>query len=246
CFVDGTIVVQTVADTAETEELLQLATTTPLVRGVIGWTDMTAPGIAEELDRLGELPAGTGLVGIRSLAQYEPDPRWLARADVIEGLRAVARQGLTFDLLVLPHQMPAACAAARAVPETRFVLDHLGKPSVATQQQWEIAISEMASCPNVYVKISGLVTEHDWSGWDPQRVQPYVDFALQRFGPDRLMFGSDWPVCTLAASYSRIVDVTAELLSTLTATERAAVFGATAVRAYDLAERPKEQQDDRQ
>ncbi|HEY4608970.1 MAG TPA: amidohydrolase family protein [Ilumatobacteraceae bacterium] len=240
CSIDGTIVVQTAADTVETEELLDLAISTDLVRGVIGWTDVTAPGVGDELDRLRELPTGGRLVGIRSLAQYEPDLRWLARPDVIDGLRAVASRGLTFDLLVLPHQLPGACAAARAVPEARFVLDHLGKPGVPTRPSWETGIAELASCPNVYVKISGLVIESDWSDWDPRRLQPYVEFVLNLFGPDRLLFGSDWPVCTLAASYARIVEVTEELLSALTATERAAVFGGTAQHAYGLVGRPRE------
>jgi L-fuconolactonase len=246
CSIEGTIVVQTVADTTETEQLLDVAMATDLVRGVIGWTDLTDPGIDDHLDRLLTLPAGRGLVGIRSLAQYEPDARWLCRPDVLDGLKAVAGHGLTFDLLVVPQQLPAAAAAVRTVPEARFVLDHLGKPGLATQagERWETDIAELASCPNVYVKISGLVNETDWSGWDPCRLQPYIDVVLNLFGPDRVMFGSDWPVCTLAASYSRIVEATEQLLSTLTPTELAAVFGGTAQRAYALGNGPRKERDD--
>jgi len=241
---DGTIVVQTVADSAETEEVLDRAMTTPLVRGVIGWVDVSSAAVGDDLDRLAALPGSDALIGIRSLAQFEPDPGWLARRDVIAGLRAVAQRGLTFDLLVLPHQIAAACVAARAVPEARFVLDHLGKPAIARQmhEPWDSAIADLASCANVYAKISGLFTEADWSRWQRHDFQPYVDTALQLFGADRLMFGSDWPVCTLAASYAQVVDTTEQLLSTLTTAERAAVFGRTARRAYSLADRQEENQ----
>ena len=235
----GSVVVQTVASTEETDELLHLAGRTPFVLGVVGYIDLCAPDAGERIDRLLAHPSGQHLAGLRSPAQDEPDPDWLAQPAVIAGLRAVADRGLTFDLLIRPHQLDAATRAVRAVPDGRFVLDHLAKPPIAsrTMELWAGLLAELASAPNVVAKVSGLVTEADWSSWSVQDLQPYVAHALECFGPDRLLFGRDWPVCTLAASYAQVVDATSDLLDGLTPDERAAVFGGTARHAYSLDDR---------
>ena len=234
--IEASVVVQTVAGVAETEELLDLAAASNLVAGVVGWVDVEAPDVGDQLDRLLARPSGSWLLGIRSLAEYQPDPAWLARPAVLAGLGKVARRGLSNDLLVLPHQLDAAVAAAREVTESRFVLDHLAKPQIAggVFQPWARELSELAQHENVMAKISGLVTEANWSTWTPSDIRPYVDHALSAFGPDRLIFGSDWPVCTLAASYRRIVDLAIDLLGELSTDEHGAVFGGNATKIYQL------------
>ena len=234
--IERSVVVQTVADITETEELLDLAAGSTLVAGVVGWVDLDAPDVGEQLDRLLARPSGSWLVGIRSLMQYEPDPAWLARPAVLAGLREVAQRDLCNDILVLPHQLDAVVAVTREVPESRFVLDHLAKPPIATstRQPWARELSALAKNGNVSAKISGLVTEADWSTWTPSDIRPYVDHALSVFGPDRLIFGTDWPVCTLAASYRRIVDLADQFIRELSPDEQAAVLGANATKVYSL------------
>ena len=234
--VDSSVVVQTVAGITETEELLDLAAVSTLVAGVVGWVDVEAPDVGDQLDLLLARPSGSWLVGIRSLAEYQPDPAWLARPAVLSGLREVARRGLCNDLLVIPHQLNAAVTATREVRDGRFVLDHLAKPQIAAGvfQPWARELSELAQQENVMAKISGLVTEANWSTWAPSDIRPYVDHALSAFGPDRLIFGTDWPVCTLAASYRGIVDLAEQFVGTLSIDEQAAVFGANATKTYSL------------
>jgi L-fuconolactonase len=203
---------------------------------VVGWTDLTRPDVADELARLRELPGGRHLKGIRHQVQGEPDPNWLLRPDVRDGLVAVAEAGLVYDLVVLPHQLPACVRAAAEHPELTFVLDHLGKPPIATGElrPWATAVRALAALPNTVCKLSGMVTEADLAKWTVDGLRPYADTVLDAFGPGRLMFGSDWPVCTLAASYAQVVDVAEELTGGLGAQERAEVFGGTATRVYRL------------
>jgi L-fuconolactonase len=237
--ITATVVVQTVPDLAETVELLDLAATAPLIAGVVGWIDLAGADVADQLDHLLSAPSGAWLAGIRSIVQAEPDPAWLLRPAVLDGLREVASRGLTFDLLVRSDQLEAAAGAASAVPEGRFVLDHLGKPGIAahTWEPWATQIAELASCPNVAAKLSGLVTEASWTGWTVDDLRPYADLALECFGPQRVLFGSDWPVCTLAAPYEEVVTVAEALIEGLDTGAREAVLGANAARAYRLDDR---------
>lgn len=234
--VDATVVVQTVAAADETPELLALAEADALVAGVVGWTDLTSPGVADALDGLRGLPGGEHLVGVRHQVQGEPDPRWLLRPDVARGMRALAAAGLVHDLVVLPHQLPAAVEAAAAHPGLVFVLDHLGKPPVAEgrTEPWTGHVRRLAALPNTVCKLSGLVTEARWDAWTVENLRPYADTVLEAFGPRRLMFGSDWPVCLLAASYGQVVDAARELTASLSPAERAEVFGGTAARVYGI------------
>jgi L-fuconolactonase len=234
--VDRTVLVQTITVAEETPEFLALAQEHELVAGVVGWTDLTAPDVAEALARLRELPGGSYLRGIRHQVQGEPDPEWLLRADVRRGLAAVADAGLVYDLVVLPHQLPACVKAAVALPRLTFVLDHLGKPPIASGalEPWASDIRDLAALPNTVCKLSGMVTEADWKEWNPQDLQPYADTVLDAFGPDRLMFGSDWPVCTLAATYAEVSRTARTLAPGLGDDERAMVFEGTAARVYRL------------
>ncbi|MFE0132318.1 amidohydrolase family protein [Streptomyces sp. NPDC059037] len=235
--VAATVVVQTVTVAEETPELLALAAADPgLVAGVVGWTDLTRPDVADALAELCELPGRQYLVGIRHQVQGEPDPRWLLRPDVRRGLNAIADRGLAYDLVVLPHQLPACVEASRQHPELTFVLDHLGKPPIASGdlEPWASDVRALAELPNTVCKLSGLVTEADPKSWTVDDLRPYADTVLEAFGPDRLMFGSDWPVCTLAASYGEVTDLARELTDSLSDAERVAVFAGTATRVYRL------------
>src|SRR6266508_3537141 len=194
--------------------------------------DRGVPGAG--LLRRRALPGGQCLVGVRHQVQDEPDPGWLSRPAVRRGLRAVAGAGLAYDLLVLVPQLPEALAAVRDLPEGRFVLDHAAKPPIAAGaiEPWADALAELARLPNVSCKLSGLVTEAGWDDWDAERIRPYADHVLASFGPDRVMFGSDWPVCELAASYAEVRSLADELLEGLSPSERDAVLCTTATRVY--------------
>ncbi|MFC6085909.1 amidohydrolase family protein [Sphaerisporangium aureirubrum] len=235
--IGGSVLVQVLADAEETREFLALAARSETVAAVVGWADLTRPGLGDELAALAGSPGGDLLRGIRHLVQGEADPRWLARDDVRGGLRRVAAAGLAYDLLVLPHQLPAAIETVRALPELSFVLDHLAKPPIASGdlEPWAGLIRELAAEPNVTAKLSGLITEAA-SDWDADALWPYVDVALDAFGPGRLMFGSDWPVCLLAGSLPLWAETVTELLTRagLPAAEREAVFRGTAARVYRL------------
>ncbi len=234
--ITATVLVQTVTVAEETPEFLAIAAGSDLVAGVVGWVDLTAPDVAGALASLRSGPGGEWLVGIRHQVQGEPDPEWLLRPDVLRGLAAVASAGLAYDLLTLPHQLPAAVACAERLPELTFVLDHCSKPPVASGdvEPWAGQLRALAARPNVSCKLSGLVTEADWASWTVQDLKPYADVVLDAFGPDRVMFGSDWPVCTVAGTYADVVAAAEELTSGLDPGERDAVFGGVARRVYAL------------
>lgn len=228
--VTRTIVVQAVHDPGETTWLLAQ----PLpVAGVVGWVDLTAPDVADRLAAI----AGPRLVGIRHQAQDEPDPDWLARPAVVRGVRALAAAGLVFDLLVRAREQRAALALVDAVPDASFVLDHAGKPDIAHgDADWPGRMRDLAARPNVACKVSGLLTEAG-ADWRRRPVARYAREVVETFGPDRSLFGSDWPVSTLATDYAEVLHTTRDALADLTPDERDAVFHGTAERVY-LAGRP--------
>ncbi len=245
--IEATVLIQVLPDLDESLEFLALAEKDPLIAGVVGWADLTSPRLDDQLERLKTAPGGELLVGIRHLVQGEPDPRWLCREDVLTGLRKVRDAGLVYDVLVLPHQIPAATAAARAVPGLTFVLDHLGKPPIAAgeREPWTAHLAELAGERNVVAKISGLVTEADRRLWSPPDLRPYVETALELFGPDRLMLGSDWPVCLLAGEYAEVMAAGNALIDHLPAAGRAAIQGGTAAEVYRLQDRVAQRPDPR-
>jgi L-fuconolactonase len=235
--VTSTVVVQTVTEPTETPELLALARTGPLVAAVVGWTDLTQPGIGDAIADLKAAPGGEFLAGIRHPLLTEPDPGWLARSDVRRGLAALAAAGLTFDLVVRPGQLASAVQAAAGTPELIFVLDHLGNvdvtasptPSANTvaDEAWATSFRALAALPNTVCKLSGVLGEAS-----VERLRPYFDLALAVFGPRRLMFGSDWPVCTLQSSYSDVVARAVALIAGLSQSEQAAILAGTARGVY--------------
>lgn len=235
--VDATIAVQAVGSVEETRDLLAAAATSDVVAGVVGWVDLTDPGVGYVLAALRAGPGGSRLVGIRHQVHDEPDPAWLLRPDVQRGIAAVGAAGLVYDLLVRPRELPAAQETARRHPDVRFVIDHLAKPRIAGGPEdapWAEAMAPFADLPNVHCKLSGMVTEADWTAWRPADLRPYVDRALAWFGAERCLFGSDWPVCLLAATYQQVVDALADALTDLDSGARAAIMGASAARLYGL------------
>ncbi|HEY2599033.1 MAG TPA: amidohydrolase family protein, partial [Candidatus Dormibacteraeota bacterium] len=206
--VEKTIAVQTLPSLDETRELLRIAQATDFVAGVVGWVDLTDASVASVIAELRAGPGGRHLVGIRHQAHDEPDAGWLVRNEVQRGIEAVGEAGLVYDLLVRTRELPAALEVVRQFPQIRFVLDHLAKPRIASgprDEDWERAMAPFAGRENVTCKLSGMVTEASWTGWTPNDLKPYVNRALGWFGPERCMFGSDWPVCLLAAPYERVV-----------------------------------------
>ena len=234
--VDATVLVQTRSSVEETREFLATAARTPFIRGVIGWVDLTDPGVADVIDQLRASPGGDLLVGIRHQVHDEADPEWLRRADVRRGVATVTRAGLAYDLLVRARELPAAHSLVASMPDARFVVDHLAKPPIASGalQPWADLVTTWSELPNAVWKLSGLVTEADWRHWQRVDLVPFVDHALSVLGPQRLMFGSDWPVCLLAASYLDVVRTASALTAGLSDADRAAVFGENARRIYGL------------
>ena len=234
----ATIAVQAVSSVEETEELLDAAAAPGRVAGVVGWVDLADPEAAATMAALRARPGGRSLVGVRHQVHDEPDPDWLLRDQVLEGLAAVADAGLVYDLLVRERELPAARAVAQRLPELTLVVDHLAKPRIreAAMDPWAGELAALARHPNVAGKVSGLVTEADWTAWTPAQLAPYVAHAAEVFGPERLLFGSDWPVCLLAAGYAEVVAAATEALDRagFGPAEREAVLGANARRLYRL------------
>jgi L-fuconolactonase len=234
--VDSTVLVQTVPSMQETREFMETAATTPFVAGVVGWVNLTDPAVADTLAELRSQPNGQTLVGIRHQVHDEEDAEWLLRPDVQRGLAAVRDAGLVYDFLVRPRELPAALATARALPNMRFVIDHIGKPPIASGEidAWSALLEPFHSLTHVSCKLSGMITEADWTNWEPSDLRPYVDRTVDIFGTERVMYGSDWPVCLLAGSYGAVKSALEEALPSLSPAEWSDVFGGNAIRFYGL------------
>jgi L-fuconolactonase len=230
----GALGVQARQSLEETAMLLELADKSEQVLGVVGWVDLCAPDVADSLERWCAQPK---LKGVRHLVQDEPDPDFLLRPDFQRGLTQLTKRGLVYDLLVFPRHLPAALSLVRRLPEQRFVLDHIAKPDIQSgvMSGWKEPLQELAACPNVFCKVSGLVTEADWQSWQPEHVLPYLDVVLAAFGSDRLIYGSDWPVCLLAADYEQVLALAERFAAQLSSAEQAGFFGGNAARCYGIA-----------
>lgn len=226
---EGCIAVQARQSLEETRWLSSLAEEHPFIAGVVGWVDLQSPEVDEQLDRARH----PKLVGIRHIVQSEPDD-FLRRPEFQRGIAALERFDLAYDLLVYPHHLPMAAALVERFECQRFVLDHLGKPDIrgGELRTWAEDLRRLAALPNVCAKLSGLVTEADWADWKAEEIEPYLDVAFECFGAERLMIGSDWPVCTVAADYATTMRVVMRRLEALSVAERNAVLGGTAGRFY--------------
>ncbi len=230
---DGCVAVQAAQTLDETDWLLELADRHPFIRAVVGWVDLRAPDVDAVLARYRGRPR---LRGIRHIVQSEPDDRFMLGPEFLRGIGALRAAGLTYDILVYPRQLPAAVELVARFPEQPFVLDHIAKPDMkaGTREPWATQIRQLGASKNVFCKLSGLVTEADWARWKPEDITPFLDVVLEAFGPDRLMVGSDWPVCLLAAEYGRTIDLVDNHLARLPPSAREAVMGGTAARFYGL------------
>ena len=231
--IDGTVAVQARQNLRETEFLLALAAEYDFIRGVVGWVDLSAADIEAQLERFASHPR---LVGIRHIVHDEADDRFMLGGGFLRGLAQLQAYGLRYDLLVFPRHLPVAFDVVKRFPEQRFVLDHIAKPFIKDGiiQPWERDIRALAACDNVCCKVSGMVTEAAWGAWTQADFTPYLDVVFDCFGSERLMFGSDWPVCELAGSYSEVLNIVERYIAALSADEQAAVMGGNASDFYQL------------
>lgn len=230
--VDGCIAVQAQTNVPETEWLLWLADAHDVIRGVVGWVDLCVPDVRDTLAPLASHPR---LAGIRHIVQSEPQG-FMDRDDFRRGIAALADFDLTYDLLIYERQLGEALDLVRAFPEQRFVIDHIAKPDIRNGSfaSWRLGIEAIAREPNTWCKLSGMVTETDWSAWTPATFTPYLDVIVQAFGPARCMIGSDWPVCTLAGDYASVTSIVIDYAERLSVAERDAVLGGTAAAFYGV------------
>lgn len=231
--ISGTVAVQARQSLAETEWLLSLADRYDFIRGVVGWVDLCSPEVHSQLARF---TSHSRFKGVRHVLQDESDDAFMLRPDFRRGLRALADHHLTYDILIFPRHLPIARQLVERFPEQPFVIDHLAKPDIRSGvvEPWAQEMRRLAEFPNVFCKVSGMVTEADWAHWEPEDFTPYLDIIFDAFGPDRLMFGSDWPVCTLSANYQQVVALLRSYTEQLSGEAQSQVWGETAIRFYHL------------
>ena len=229
----GSIAVQARQSLEETRWLLELAESSRLILGVVGWVDLRSPDVRSQLQAFAGNPK---LLGIRHVVQSEPDDRFLLQPEFLRGISALEEFDLTYDILIYPRHLQVAAEFVRHFPRQRFVLDHLAKPLVKSGRfhPWEAGMQGLARFSNVFCKLSGMVTEADWQNWKPEHIAPYLEIALDCFGPDRLMIGSDWPVCTVAASYAQTMNIVLDQFGKYPADVQHAVLGGNAQRFWKL------------
>ena len=229
----GSVAVQARQTLEETRWLLQLADRSPRILGVVGWVDLCS---SECRAQLKELSANAKLVGIRHIVQSEPDDRYLLREDFLRGISQLEEFDLAYDILIYTRHLPVASEFVAKFTHQRFVLDHLAKPQIKSHEvtSWAQGVRRLAEFPNVFCKLSGLVTEADWRYWTPEEIAPYLDIAFEAFGPSRLMIGSDWPVCLVASAYGRTINVVRDYLQKYPPEAREAVMGGNAQRFWSL------------
>jgi L-fuconolactonase len=230
---DGSIAVQARQSLAESDWLLGLADADDRVKGVVGWVDLRSETVAEDLAQLARHPK---FVGVRHVVQDEPDDEFLVRPEFVRGIDQLRQSDLTYDLLIFPKQLLAAIELVKRFPEQPFVLDHIAKPAIkdGALEPWTRLIRELAALPNCSCKVSGMVTEADHSNWKPADFRPYLDVVFEAFGEDRLMFGSDWPVCLFAASYERTHRLAADYVAGFSAEAQTKFFGKNCARFYGI------------
>ena len=231
--IDGCVAVQASQSEQETVFLLDLAAQHDFIRGVVGWVDLQSEQLEDRLAHYTQWPK---LVGVRHLVQDEPDEHFLLRPEFLRGLQLLQQYNLTYDLLIYERQLGAALQFVAQLPHARLVLDHIAKPKIAQHElsPWRESIQSLAEYPQVYCKLSGMVTEADWQAWQPEDIIPYLNVVTEAFGPDRLMFGSDWPVCLLAAPYQAVAKLIEEYFDKFSTDEKASIYGQNAIDFYQL------------
>lgn len=230
---DGCVAVQARQNLEETRWLLELAGRYDFIRGVVGWVDLRSPELESQLRHFAANPK---LVGVRHIVQDEPDDQFMLRDDFRRGIAHLGHFNLAYDVLIYPRQLPAASRLVHAFPQQRFVLDHIAKPPIAagTMEPWATGLRELAQAPNLYCKLSGMVTEARWQSWHPDDFRPYLDVVFEAFGPARLMIGSDWPVCTLSAGYEAAMSIVLDSIAQLPAAQKDDILGGNCARFYQF------------
>jgi len=231
--ISATVAVQARQCLEESTWLLQLADEYPFIRAVVGWVDLSSDRVVEQLEQFAQHPK---FRGVRHVVHDEPDDEFMLRESFLNGLSQLKRFGLTYDLLLFPRHLPIACDVVKRFPDQRFVLDHIAKPPVRAKEiePWARDLKRLAEFANVFCKISGLVTEANWNSWEAQDFEPYLDVVLSAFGPHRLMIGSDWPVCTLAADYTSVINLEADYISRLSSDEQHAILEKNPIDIYSI------------
>lgn len=232
--IDKTILVQAAQTRAETDFLLELAAQNDFIAGVIGWLDLDSPNFPRELELYSQKPK---FLGLRPMLQDIPDDQWILRPRVIESLKLIAQRGMPFEFLTYPRHLPHVLTVLDSVPNLHAVVDHVSKPEIKNQKldPWRSLMAQVAQHPDLHCKLSGMITEADHRAWTFDDLRPYVEHVLAAFGPERVMFGSDWPVCLLAGSYDQVLGALETLLEPhLDQPQKAAVFGGNAARFYKL------------
>jgi L-fuconolactonase len=232
--IDGCIAVQARQTIEESRWLLGLADRYDFIKGVVGWVDLRAPDVEKDLEMLARHPK---FVGVRHVAQDEPDDRFLVGKDFLRGISKLKQFDLAYDILIFPKQLPAAIELVNRFPEQRFVLDHIAKPVIREKlmEPWRTQIRELAKASNVMCKLSGMVTEANWDGWREEDFFPYLDLVAEAFGLDRLMFGSDWPVCLLSGEYQKVYGIVMNWQREQDVKDAVGLMGDNCARFYQLA-----------
>ncbi|MBN2520950.1 MAG: amidohydrolase family protein [Bacteroidales bacterium] len=228
---DGSIAVQARQKIEETEWLLKLASKYPFIKGVVGWVDLCSPEINKQLDAFSQHPK---MVGVRHVIHDEDDDLFMARKEFQHGISLLSKYNLTYDILIFPKHLNLTSKLVELFPEQKFVLNHLAKPFIKSQTHtpWNEDISYLAKFPNTYCKLSGMVTEADWNSWNSNEFKYYLDLVFDCFGPDRLMIGSDWPVCTIAGKYSKVMSIVINYLSQFNTETQNKILGENCLKFY--------------
>ncbi len=230
---DGTVAVQARQTVEESRWLLNLADHYPIIKGVVGWVDLQFPDCEKELTELARHPK---FRGVRHVVQDEPDDRFMLKQSFLDGLARLEEFKLTYDLLIYPKQLPAAIEVVKRFPRQPFVVDHIAKPLIREGKitPWNDQMKELGRCPNVWCKVSGMLTEAKLKQWKASEFKPYLDVVFEAFGQDRLMYGSDWPVCLLSGTYAEVFDLVSSYLNPMSLEAREKVLGGNAAKFYGL------------
>ena len=231
--IDGCVAVQADQTLEETDFLLELANENDFIKGVVGWLDLQLTSVDEVLQKYTKYE---GLKGFRHIVQGEPDPNFLLRPSFLNGVSKLEKHNFTYDILVFPHQLLATLEFVKEFPNQKFVIDHIAKPHVKDgfYEGWAVLMTTIAQQPNVYCKLSGMITEADYKQWTPKQIEPYMTLVLEAFGAKRLLFGSDWPVCLVAGNYKKVKGLVTNFIATLSENEQADIMGNNAVEFYSL------------
>lgn len=231
--IDGCVAVEANQHISETDFLLKLASENPFIKGVVGWCDLRNENIETVLDTYS---VNEKLKGFRHVVQGEADHNFLLRPNFLRGISKLEKHNLTYDILIFPHQLGATLEFVKRFPNQKFVIDHIAKPYIKDGffDGWATLMQEVSKQENVFCKLSGMITEADYKTWTPKQLEPYMDFVLNAFGTDRIMFGSDWPVCLVAGNYSKVKTTITHFIANLSQTEQQAIMGDNAIKFYNL------------